>query len=321
MSTTTTKNNEKEEQVVIIYRAHTLGRKYRSKTYDNELVYSYADLYELHATKYPLRSENYRYYRQSHPNDPVIVNAYDSYYDLNNDRRRIIKLQEPTSFSERAISIGAAPSHMIVPTKLVKRRFKDTLQFDVDSYKDDNFRPEDPNVVFLEFPIPGIAPIREILTVTGEESLMHEVIAQSEEPESSKSDYDRQNYSISYEPVRCFSKLDCPLHFAPVQELNPPEIVILGLAKEDPEVIAANKKFAARRKRVKTLKIIQRYMKALQIMDLNMLIMDNMKAISSGNMDYVSAKLSEMKEVLDSFASRSSASAKRENSQKNKNLE
>jgi hypothetical protein len=41
----------------------------------------------------------------------------------------------------------------------------------------------------------------------------------------------------------------------------------------------------------------------MTIMDMNMMIMDSMK--SSSNMDYVSAKLSEMKEVLDSFDSSS----------------
>jgi hypothetical protein len=235
MSTTTTNNhqtnnNEKEGEEVVLYRAHSLGRKKRTQAYD-DWVYSYVDMYELHATKYPLRTENYRYYRQSHPNDPVIVNAYDNYYDLNNNKRRIITLYEPQSFSERAVAVGAAPLYMIVPTKLIKRRFKDTLQFDIDSYKDDNFQTENPNIIFLEFPIPGISPIREILTVTREIDLMHEAVPQSE-PEAGKSDYDRQNYTISYEPVRCFSKVDCPLHFSPVKLLNPPEIVIPGLAKD-----------------------------------------------------------------------------------------
>lgn len=56
---------------------------------------------------------------------------------------------------------------MLVVTKLIKRRFRSALQFDIDQYKAENSNTsssndDDSNVIFLETPIPGIAPIREI---------------------------------------------------------------------------------------------------------------------------------------------------------------
>ncbi|HEX6252623.1 MAG TPA: hypothetical protein VFZ55_00245 [Nitrososphaera sp.] len=55
---------------------------------------------------------------------------------------------------------------MLVVTKLIKRHFRSALQFDIDQYKAENSNTssndDDSNVIFLETPIPGIAPIRDL---------------------------------------------------------------------------------------------------------------------------------------------------------------
>jgi hypothetical protein len=166
---------------------------------------------------------------------------------------------------------------MIVPTKLIKRRFLGpVLQFDIDQYQTENSGDED--IVFIENSIPAIAVITEILTVTRELHLMHEVVAQSEPEREAKDDYDRHNWTISYEPINCVSKADCSIHFAEVRELIPPEIVIPGLPKNHPRVIAANQKQANRRKRLKKLKIMKAALKAMQVMNLTWDVLDIDKA-------------------------------------------
>ncbi len=152
---------------------------------------------------------------------------------------------------------------MLVPTKLIKRRFLTILQLDVDQYKAEN--STDPNVIFLEEPIPGIAPIREILTVTREEPLMHEVIAQWDTSEA-RTEYDRHNYSISFEPVECFDKLDCSLHWSEVEHLPETQTFIIGASRYDPEVIAMNnKKQSERRAWVKELQLWRDYLLASEL--------------------------------------------------------
>jgi hypothetical protein len=93
------------------------------------------------------------------------------------EERRVSVITAPQYFREKAASIGTSTDYMLVPIRLIKRRFLTILQFDIDQYKAENSSGTDPNTIFLEEPIPGIAPIREILTITREEPLMHEVIA------------------------------------------------------------------------------------------------------------------------------------------------
>ncbi|MDQ4066472.1 MAG: hypothetical protein M3114_02660, partial [Thermoproteota archaeon] len=151
----------------------------------------------------------------------------------------------------------------LVPTKLTKRRFLGpVLQFDIDQYKAEN--SADPNVIFLEEPIPAIAPIREILTVTREEPLMHEVIAQWDQSEAT-TEYDRHNWSIGYEPVNCKSTLDCSLHWTEVEHLPETQTFILGASRYDPEVIEMQKKRVKRRAWVKELQLWRDYLIAAEL--------------------------------------------------------
>lgn len=168
---------------------------------------------------------------------------------------------------------------MLVVTKLIKRRFRSALQFYIDQYKAENSNTsssndDDSNVIFLETPIPGIAPIREILTVTREEHLMHDVIAQSDPSHEATNEYEHHNYSISFEPVNCKSKVDCSLHFAEVEILPEPETFIVGASRYDEEVIKINKKQREHRKRVKELKMMKTYLEALQIMNITYEVLD-----------------------------------------------
>jgi hypothetical protein len=192
-------------------------------------------MFELHVTKYPVRDVNFTWHLQ---------NSLEKHVMLKGEERRVTTITEPKYFTELAASIGSAP-YMLLPTQLIKRRFLGpVLQYDVDQYKAENSADE--NVIFIEDPLPGIAIVREILTVTREFELLHEAVAVSE-PD------DLNSYNVSFEPIPCRSKLDCPIHFSDVRILPESVILRIGASIYDPEVIEANKKYAARRKRVKSV--------------------------------------------------------------------
>lgn len=261
------RQQEGGEEEVIIYRAFHLSRKRRSLAYD-DFAYDHTDLYELHAKKYPVLKANYRWHLNNALDRPVVTVGKDD---------RIVQLTAAEYFSDKAASIGS-PEYILVVTKLIKRRFLGpVLQFDIDQYKTEN--AEDPRITFLESPIPGIAPVTEILTVTRELPLMHEVIAQSHpESEGGKTEYERHNWTISYEPVDCRSKVDCSLHFTEVEHLPETHTFIIGASRYDPEVLAMNKKQAERRKRVKQeqqeLNEMRLFLEAMQIMNMTDEVLD-----------------------------------------------
>jgi hypothetical protein len=163
---------------------------------------------------------------------------------LKGGEKIVTTITQPRYFSDKAAEIGSKP-YMILPTKLTARRFENTLQFDLDEWKTE--AAADAKTVLIESsPIPGIAPVREILVASGEEPLMHEVVSEAE-PENP------HNYSISYIPIGCRSMLDCSLHFADIRILPEPVILRIGTSVYDAEIIEINKKYASRRKRVKSV--------------------------------------------------------------------
>jgi hypothetical protein len=59
--------------------------------------------------------------------------------------------------------------------------------------------------------------------------------------------------------------------------------VIPGLAKDDPEVVTANKKFTARRKKIKKLKIMRTFLKAMMVMNMTWQVLDACDISSSSS--------------------------------------
>lgn len=93
---------------------------------------------------------------------------------------------------------------------------------------------------------------------------MHEVVAQWD-PSQATTEYDRYNHTISYQPVICKSKLDCPIHFDTIMEFEEPVILIPGLSVNDPEVIEANKKYAEQHRKRKELQFLIAAMEVSEI--------------------------------------------------------
>ena len=73
------------------------------------------------------------------------------------------------------------------------------------------------------------------------------MMIRSEEEEEDRTDYERNNYTITFDPVNC-SLHDCSKCFAEIEILKEPQLFTLGKSRYDPEVIATNKKRAKKRK-------------------------------------------------------------------------
>ncbi|MFL6490097.1 MAG: pentapeptide repeat-containing protein [Nitrososphaera sp.] len=80
-----------------------------------------------------------------------------------------MQLQDPQYYS----ATGA--SYTLVITKLIKRRFERVTRFEVEEFVRENSQDEE--IIFIQQPIPGIAPCREIFEASAEESQMHPCIA------------------------------------------------------------------------------------------------------------------------------------------------
>lgn len=81
------------------------------------------------------------------------------------------------------------------------------------------------------------------------------MIRSEEEEEEDITDYERNNYTITFDPVNCSHADYCSKCFAEIEILKEPQLFIFGKSRYDPEVIATNKKRAKKRKLQKLLRI------------------------------------------------------------------
>lgn len=97
---------------------------------------------------------------------------------------------------------------------------------------------------------------------------MHPVVANSDSELEGKTEYEQNNYTISYELVDC-GYPDCSLEYGEVEHLDPlGQIFIMGLFRYAPEVIEMNKNRAERRKRIKSLKMAKAYLQVMKMTDM-----------------------------------------------------
>jgi hypothetical protein len=161
---------------------------------------------------------------------------------------RVMQLYAPEYCS------ASGTNYTLVITKLISRRFHTVSKFEVEQFANENSQDED--IIFIEQPISGVAVCREILQASAEEAYMHPVVASATPELEGKTDYERHNYTITYEDVDC-GHPDCSLHFDEVEHLPEPMIFILGASLHDPEVLEMNEKRAKRRKLIKMRQMVQ----------------------------------------------------------------
>lgn len=134
----------------ITYRAYSVGR-YKLNTER----FSYIDLYEFVASKHKLVEENYRNHLLK-PLDPVGISVLE-------EDSKIMILANPQYFAEKAAETGAATDYMLVPEKLIARRFMGAIatKWSLDTWLAKS--AQDPNTVLIDRPVFGRTIIREIL--------------------------------------------------------------------------------------------------------------------------------------------------------------
>ena len=164
---------------------------------------------------------------------------------------------EPRFYSDLGVT------HNLLTSKLYARRF-----FHVKSYELDEFLQErqEPDVILIDESLPGIAIVRKIATTTGEVGLLHQVVAMSN-PESSTDEFERHNYTISFELIPQCGYLDCPLCYREIEILQQSELLTVGKSRYDPDVLEATKRYRDRRKKNKLrhLKLMRLAMQAMAL--------------------------------------------------------
>ncbi len=230
--------------VVKKYKAFHTGGRFDSR----RGVYEYCDLFELHTVRHPLHVRNFLYY-QEHPTEkPAIV--------LVGDDNRITQKQEPqyysASFSSSESNKTDSYPYTIVIARLYARRFYNVSKFDLEQWAIES--REEENTIFIDQPIAGIAICREVLEATRELSLLHVCVAASDPQLQGKHDFERENFTISYDAIPC-NFLDCSKCYREIELLNEPQLFTLGKSRYDPVVVATNKERAQRRKKVRQLKM------------------------------------------------------------------
>ena len=251
----------KEPEDLVKYRAYsTRGRRdNRRETFD------IVDLWELHVKRYPLHKENFDWQRRN-PNEKPLV--------LVGGEKRVTLVHEPRYYQET----GA--DYVAVPTQLIKRRFHNVSEIEISEFIEDA-KLEDSGIdVMLEQPISGIASVREILEASAEGHLLHPVVASADPEFEGKDEYERHNYTITFEPVSC-GYMDCSLDVDKVNEFLEPQFFLLGESIHSQEFKQARLKYRERKMRIKKLKKMRTFLKAMTVLDSTWAVLDGLDAIDN----------------------------------------
>ncbi|MDQ4067623.1 MAG: hypothetical protein M3114_08560 [Thermoproteota archaeon] len=241
---------EKEPENLVKYRAYSIrGRKYNQQ---DVLTFDTVILYELWVEKHQVNKQAYEYHRL-HPNEPPAK--------MVGGERRVVGVLNPQWYQEN----GA--EHISLPIKLLTRKFdretEDELALWIQESKDD----EDIDVI-IEQEIGGVAPIREITEIVME--VLHPVIPISKE--AKEGDKGGEEYT----PISCAHYLDCPICYS-FHEFTEPKLFLLGESIHSQEFKEARARYRERKMRVKKLKKMRTFLKALTVLDTTWSLLDTME--------------------------------------------
>jgi hypothetical protein len=251
---------EPEEEDLVKYRAYsTSNRKYNKQ---DIAVYDSISLYELHVRRYPVNKQAYSYH-QLHPNEQPAK--------MTGGLKRVTLIQNYMWYSE------SGTDYIVLPTKLIKRRFtRNITEDEIFEFIEDSKREDSGIDIMLEQPIPGIAPIREILSATAEEHIMHPAVALGGgEGGAGDLKLELDDQEITYEPVECSYFMDCPIDYS-FHEFDKPQIFILGESIHSEGTKEARVKYKERRARVKKIKLRKTFLKAMNIMGMTLSVLNTL---------------------------------------------
>jgi hypothetical protein len=222
-------------------------KAFRTARLDNRRdLYDYVDLWEMHARRYPLHRKNYDWYREHIRQKPLMTVG---------DNKRVLQLVDPQYYSE------SGTNYIVVIEKLIARRFFSVSRYELEEWTSEAQRQQqEGEVIFIERPISGIAPCREILQSTAEEPYLHPVVADSNPESQGKTEYDRHNYTIEHKPVEDCGHPDCGVCFVPIEILKEPELLTLGKPRYDEEVREATKKYRKKRRQLRFMRMAMQEM-------------------------------------------------------------
>ncbi|HKH86955.1 MAG TPA: hypothetical protein VKA40_10430 [Nitrososphaera sp.] len=224
--------------IEVKYRAYSLS------TEKQRGIYNYIILYEMHAIMYPCWRRNYEWSRLLYNKSKGTADA-TVYYTTDDAEQRVLGIPNPQYW------LGEGYDYFLQVTKFISRRFdRINEETDLQEYIDENTGPES-TYVFIEQPIPGIAPIREILQATAEESRMHPSVPETEVPsltDPNVTEFTKYDYTQTFRHVPCL-RPDCILDF---QEMTlneeAPRLVFVGLSQNHPVLKEINIRYANQRK-------------------------------------------------------------------------
>ena len=255
----------------VVYRAYRLSAEYD----DVRQVYPSISLFELIVHQIPLNVRVKKWYR-THPDQPVLMTLGED--------RTVVRPAEIRYYSD---SPSAVYNYNILVDRLTARRFFNVPEYELQEWKD-SCRAE-ADAVLVEEPLTGYGGgvILQILSATNEIDLLHPVLPMSR-PELSRDEYDRHNYSVSFEsvPAKSCAFLDCALHYKDIEVLEQPVIVKLGSSLYDHEVVAATQRYRARlRKKLRHLRLMKTALLAIDMTTSTLDVLDTLDQADDANKD------------------------------------
>jgi hypothetical protein len=258
-------------------------RAYKKGNYFDRISerYNHIDIFELQALRIPLSMDKVNYYTaKENINEPIITKSGEDGH--------IIRFAREASYYYQANQGGeAAADHIVVPVELRAKRFKFASNEDLQLWEEES---KEEGIVFVGL-IPNIAPVREILEQSGEDSrLIHPATSDRDAKTRQMINSAGQvitedpafyyNYTESFSPTTgpCL-KYDCPICYGALETFKP-KIFILGLSEDAPLVVTARAKDLKTRK----LKYLLKLAKLAQISTMSLQIADSMDTIDSPNL-------------------------------------